>query len=69
MSFLWLRFIDLSLLEELNFEKNKITKIEGLENLVYLKKLELGKNKITVVENLGKSSHSMHRANGSFGNL
>jgi len=36
----------------LNFEKNKITKIEGLDTLLYLKKLELGKNKINVIENL-----------------
>ncbi len=36
----------------MNLEKNKITKIEGLNTLTYLKKLELGKNKITVIENL-----------------
>jgi hypothetical protein len=34
------------LLEEINFEKNKISHIFGLENLIYLKKMELGKNKI-----------------------
>lgn len=34
------------LLEEINFEKNKISHIYGLENLIYLKKIELGKNKI-----------------------
>jgi len=36
----------------LNLEKNKISKIEGLDTLAYLKKLELGKNKISVIENL-----------------
>ncbi len=52
-------------IEELNLEKNKITKIEGLENLAYLKKLELGRNKLTSVSGLGmlllKSKANLNR--------
>lgn len=40
-------------MEELSFEKNKLTKIEGLDNLIYLKKMELGKNKIFSITGLG----------------
>jgi len=38
----------------LSFEKNKLTAITGLENLIYLKKMELGKNKISSIVGLGK---------------
>ncbi len=37
------------LLEELNLEKNNISKIQKLEGLIYLKKMELGKNKINKI--------------------
>jgi len=40
----------------LSFEKNKLTAITGLENLIYLKKMELGKNKIATISGLGKAS-------------
>ena len=39
-------------LKSLNFSFNKITKIEGLQNLLMLEVLELGKNHISDVDAL-----------------
>ena len=39
-------------LEELSLEKNKLTGIQNLDNLKYLKKLDLGSNKIKRISNV-----------------
>ena len=40
------------MLEELSLEKNKLSIIQNLENLKYLKKLDLGSNKIKRIMNV-----------------
>lgn len=42
------------LLEELSLEKNKITVIENISHLRYLKKLDLGCNRIKKIEGLSQ---------------
>jgi Leucine-rich repeat (LRR) protein len=39
----------LAFVEELSLEENRLTSLDGLENLKLLKKLEVGKNQIVSV--------------------